>query len=85
MTTKEVTGQPDVSNIFPIPLMDALTPFTFLHQETILTQFRIFAENLAKILPPDCAAAKAIDDQLKTLAKNQGRWPRHVCEKSQSR
>ena len=36
--------------------MENLTPFNFLHSETILSQFRILADTIASSLPPDSPA-----------------------------
>ena len=65
--------------------MDSLTPFNFLHSETILNLFQILAANIQKPLPPGSKATQAISHQVKTLAKNQDRWPKHVSEWFQAR
>ena len=46
-----------------------LTPFNFLHSETILSQFRILADTIASSLPPDSPAKLTIKQQVQNIAR----------------
>ena len=65
--------------------MSDISPLTFLSQDSLLTQFKIFATNIQKALPSDSAAAKAIADQVQNIETNQDRWPKHVSDKFRNR
>ena len=62
-----------------------LTPFNFLHSETILSQFRILADTIASSLPPDSPAKLTIKQQVQNIANTQDRWPKYVVNKAQER
>ena len=61
--------------------MENWTPFNYLHNETILSQFRILAESITNSLPPNSPAKQSIKEQVQSLAKAQDRWPKYVCQK----
>ena len=44
--------------------MSDISPLTFLSQDSLLTQFKIFAKNIQEALPANSDAAKAIADQV---------------------
>ena len=62
-----------------------LTPFNYLHNKTILSQFQILAESIANSLPPESPAKQTIKYQVQNLAKAQDRWPKYVCQKASDR
>ena len=65
--------------------MENLTPFNFLHSETILSQFRILADTIASSLPPDSPAKETIRQQVQNISKQQDRWPKYVVTKASER
>ena len=65
--------------------MENLTPFNFLHSETILSQFRILADTIANSLPPDNPAKETIRQQVQNISKQQDRWPKYVVTKASER
>ena len=65
--------------------MENLSPFNFLHSETILSQFRILADTIANSLPPDNPAKETIRQQVQNISKQQDRWPKYVVTKASER
>ena len=65
--------------------MSDISPLTFLSQDSLLTQFKIFAKNIQEALPANSDAAKAIADQVQSIESNQDRWPKHVSDKFRNR
>ena len=49
--------------------MSDISPLTFLSQDSLLTQFKLFAKNIQEALPANSDAAKAIADQVQSIER----------------